>query len=504
MFCYKCGFEIKEQFNFCPRCGADLRMLTGVSSSDGSGGESTVSEKDQKNAATASSEADLNTKPQTVSGSEKNKDDFFGKYSAKPAPAVQIKYIKRPKFFITDPARKTSDSAAAKKEKQSTASAAALTPVDEIVLDSRNDLTEENLRLINANAVKKLVIGFNGSFINQETHTNILFSAELKKIDFKIELKENVTDISGLFFGCLNLASIAHKIDVKNITCANYLFFNCINLKGLPLINFSRIPNIKTEIKELLFHLNLRELELPTALALLELEVISSSNLHANSAYQRYLEEQKQKEYEAENPVLTSANDITADLLDRIAEDRLKSMTFKTDFFTNTEDNPFYMVRDRLTSISYSVTIDQSVTTLRNLFYGCSLLEKIPALNYGDITDFSYAFCGCSSITAVPLLNTAKAVNMASMFKDCSSMTSVPKFSTDTVENMDYMFYNCSALTSIPNFTITNVKTKKQMLTGCSSLKTTSYSNSLYDSSRGGDGKTIGFLDAIFTGLKSK
>ena len=504
MFCYKCGFEIKEQFNFCPRCGADLRMLTGVSSSDGSGGESTVSEKDQKNAATASSEADLNTKPQTVSGSEKNKDDFFGKYSAKPAPAVQIKYIKRPKFFITDPARKTSDSAAAKKEKQSTASAAALTPVDEIVLDSRNDLTEENLRLINTNAVKKLIIGFNGSFINQETHTNILFSAELKKIDFKIELKENVTDISGLFFGCLNLASIAHKIDVKNITCANYLFFNCINLKGLPLINFSRIPNIKTEIKELLFHLNLRELELPTALALLELEVISSSNLHANSAYQRYLEEQKQKEYEAENPVLTSANDITADLLDRIAEDRLKSLTFKTDFFTNTEDNPFYMVRDRLTSISYSVTIDQSVTTLRNLFYGCSLLEKIPALNYGEITDFSYAFCGCSSITAVPLLNTAKAVNMASMFKDCSSVTSVPKFSTDTVENMDYMFYNCSVLTSIPNFTITNVKTKKQMLTGCSSLKTTSYSNSLYDSSRGGDGKTIGFLDAIFTGLKSK
>ena len=66
-----------------------------------------------------------------------------------------------------------------------------------------------------------------------------------------------------------------------------------------------------------------------------------------------------------------------------------------------------------------------SQTNMSSMFYGCSSLQSVPALNTANVTNMSYMFQYCSSLQSVPVLNTANVTNMASMFQSCSSLQSV-------------------------------------------------------------------------------
>lgn len=56
-------------------------------------------------------------------------------------------------------------------------------------------------------------------------------------------------------------------------------------------------------------------------------------------------------------------------------------------------------------------------------------------------------FYGCSSLTTVPAMDTGQVTNMNGMFYLCGSLTHVPDLYTAQVTNTAWMFYNCSALT---------------------------------------------------------
>ena len=66
-----------------------------------------------------------------------------------------------------------------------------------------------------------------------------------------------------------------------------------------------------------------------------------------------------------------------------------------------------------------------SQTSMTNMFYACSSLQSVPALNTANVTSMTYMFQYCSSLQSVPALNTANVTSMSSMFYSCSSLQSV-------------------------------------------------------------------------------
>ena len=66
-----------------------------------------------------------------------------------------------------------------------------------------------------------------------------------------------------------------------------------------------------------------------------------------------------------------------------------------------------------------------SISDFTNMFYNCTSLTSIPALNTAAGTSFTYMFYGCTSLTSIPALNTAAGTSFAYMFYNCTSLTSV-------------------------------------------------------------------------------
>ena len=97
------------------------------------------------------------------------------------------------------------------------------------------------------------------------------------------------------------------------------------------------------------------------------------------------------------------------------------------------------------------VLIDTSnVTSMNNMFTGCTNLKFISQFDTSKVTDMSYMFQQCSSLTSIPQFDTSKVTDMSYMFQQCSSLTSIPQMDTSNVTNMNSMFAYCSKLTTIP------------------------------------------------------
>ena len=77
------------------------------------------------------------------------------------------------------------------------------------------------------------------------------------------------------------------------------------------------------------------------------------------------------------------------------------------------------------------------------------MLEQFELVGVTSQISMSSMFYSCSSLQSVPALNTANVVNMSSMFQNCSSLQSVPALNTANVTNMNSMFYSCSSLQSV-------------------------------------------------------
>ena len=66
-----------------------------------------------------------------------------------------------------------------------------------------------------------------------------------------------------------------------------------------------------------------------------------------------------------------------------------------------------------------------SQTSMDGMFYYCSSLQSVPALNTANVSSMSNMFQSCSSLQSVPALNAANVTNMSYMFQYCSSLQSV-------------------------------------------------------------------------------
>ena len=112
----------------------------------------------------------------------------------------------------------------------------------------------------------------------------------------------------------------------------------------------------------------------------------------------------------------------------------------------------------------------EGITSMNNMFYECSSLTTIHALNTSNVTDMESMFQGCSALTTIPALNTSKVTNMKAMFSGCYALTTVPLIDTSSVTNMYDIFYTCSSLTTIPTLNTSKVTNMNYMFGGCTSL----------------------------------
>ncbi len=118
------------------------------------------------------------------------------------------------------------------------------------------------------------------------------------------------------------------------------------------------------------------------------------------------------------------------------------------------------------------------VTTMRNLFSGCSRLSSLDLshFNTGNVTDLSYMFSGCSTLKSLDVasFDTSNVTDMTSMFSGCKALPylDVTNFDTSNVTNMSAMFSGCKALPylDVTNFDTSNVTNMSAMFSGCKAL----------------------------------
>ena len=122
--------------------------------------------------------------------------------------------------------------------------------------------------------------------------------------------------------------------------------------------------------------------------------------------------------------------------------------------------------------------IDTSNAMLMNsMFSGCISLQSIPLLDTSGAEDMSSMLRNCSSLKTIPLFNTSKATDMSGMFMECSNLQSIPQLDTSKVTDMSRMFMYCNSLQTIPQLDTSSVTSMSEMFSECSNLQTISQLN---------------------------
>ena len=142
-----------------------------------------------------------------------------------------------------------------------------------------------------------------------------------------------------------------------------------------------------------------------------------------------------------------------------------------------------------VTSMDLSALDTSEVTSMDEMFAGCSSLTSLDVSNFdtSQVTDMFGMFNSCSRLTSLDVSNfdTSQVTDMGDMFKSCWGLTSLDlsNFDTSKVTDMFGMFEYCSSLTSLDlsNFNTSNVTGMDSMFSDCSNL--TSLDVSKFDTS---------------------
>ena len=260
---------------------------------------------------------------------------------------------------------------------------------------------------------------FKGTY-NSNTHT---YQSALTSIDFGDNFNtSNVTDMSGMFWGCISLTSLnLSNFNTSNVTTMSSMFQDCSSLISLDLSSFNT-SNVTNMFQMFVGCSSLNSLDL--------------SSFNTSNVTDMYL-----MFYECSS--LTSLN----------------LSSFNT---------------SNITSMSSMFQYCSSLISL-----------DLSSFNTANVRYMGMMFAGCSSLSSLNLsnFNTENVTNMISMFQNCNSLTSIDlyNFNTANVNNMRYMFNNCTRLTSLNlyNFNMSGLTShdgqtgKYQMCSGLASISGT-------------------------------
>lgn len=107
---------------------------------------------------------------------------------------------------------------------------------------------------------------------------------------------------------------------------------------------------------------------------------------------------------------------------------------------------------------------------------------KAPAINCENRNSLKSYFQDCTTLITVEAINnTSNVTTMSNMFSGCTALVSIPKIDTSNIESAGSMFNNCINLITIPILNLSKLSGYKNinMFKNCSSLSDESLNNIL-------------------------
>ena len=294
----------------------------------------------------------------------------------------------------------------------------------------------------NSLSIKKVV--FDASFANARPTScyrwffNCKYLTTIEGIEYLNT--ENVTDMSGMFWGCsiLTTLDVSH-FDTQNVTDMSYMFSSCSALTTLDVSKFDT-KNV-TSMSYMFSNC--------FALTTLNVSNFDTQNV-TNMSY-----------------MFSGCSALTT----------LDVSKFDTKNVTDMS----YMFNDCsvLTTLDVSNFDTKNVTDMSDMFNDCSVLTTLDVSNFDtqNVTDMTGMFYECSALTTLNVSNfdTKNVTDMGYMFSGCKALTTldVSNFDTQNVTNMIGMFYGCKALTTIyasDKFVTTACEKDENMFAECVNL----------------------------------
>ncbi len=276
---------------------------------------------------------------------------------------------------------------------------------------------------------------------------------------------ELVTDMGGLFQGCLYLTEIdVSHFDTSNVTNMFGMFSLCSGLTSLDLSNFdtSKVTNMGGMFS------NCSNL---TSLDLSGFDTDNVTNMASMFSSCKKLTHIDISGFNTAKVTDFSGMFHYCEALQSI--DLTGINTSSALSFSE-----MFSECSTLTDLDVSGFDTANTTDFSWMFYNCRLLQNIDVsgFNTDNATNMAYMFLNCNSVTNLDVsgFNTENAMYLNGMFSGCRSLTSldVSGFKTDKVESMASMFNGCRNLTSldISNFNTDNVINMGSMFGNCIGL----------------------------------
>ena len=285
---------------------------------------------------------------------------------------------------------------------------------------------------------------------NEYDLSHTFYSSDMPSIyskDFSIKLKgiNNITNMSSMFEGCLNIKSIygINNIDTSKVLNMKNLFYNCKDL--LRIADISKWDTKNVLNMEGLFSNDNSLISIPDISQWDTKNVISMMYLFYNCENLKTLPDISN--WDLSNNIdmrYMFCNCKKLISLPDISNWNIKNVKYITSLF-----------KDCVTLLSLpdiSKWDTHSIISMNDLFQNCANLTTIPDIskwNVESLSDFSYSFMGCNSLMSLPDLtkmNIKKCKNIDGMFINCVSLSSLPDFeiwNKYKINNKHSMFKRC-------------------------------------------------------------
>ena len=293
--------------------------------------------------------------------------------------------------------------------------------------------------------------------------------SKLTQLDVSNFNTSNVTDMYSMFNNCQSLTGLdLSNFNTSNVTDMTYMFQFCYNLTSISMNNSDY-----NSINKIISALPTRTTDSMGTLNVVGVDDFSQvDTTTASSKYWNVVDKLLVAKYTANTAgVVPTFNDGYTYELTETENNGVYTVEITSDSDFSSID---FKSKTGLTTVEY-LKITNVITSMYQLFYGCTLLTSINGISDWDIsnvTNMHYMFRNCYSLTTIDLsnFNTNNVTDMGSMFSGCNNLTQldVSNFNTTNVIDMSYMFQNCTNLTQldVSNFNTSNATTMQGMFRG--------------------------------------
>ena len=282
---------------------------------------------------------------------------------------------------------------------------------------------------------------------------------------------QNVTDMSSMFYGCHALTTLdVSNFDTQNVTDMSNMFSGCKALTTLDVSNFDT-KNVTDmswmfSFNSALTTIYANDKFVTTACKLDGSMFAGCTNLVGAVPYDKNKKGKEMANYTTGYFTYKAPTETYA-----VFDEATNTLTFKRDnnkpagaFALNEGDNaPGWYKPDGNRD---------NANIIKKVVFDASFANARPTSCY----EWFYRCGSLTDIEGIEYLNTENVTNMSEMFSNCWALTTldVSKFDTKNVTDMSHMFHRCFVLTTldVSKFDTKNVTDMSGMFWGCAALTT--------------------------------